>query len=253
MMERVSLLGTGVHALDMGMAIEQMQAEVESGRKGYISLAPAHNLMAARADAKLRAAMNQSTLTVPDGMGTVWFLRLLGHKAGRVYGPDLMLAAAKHGEALGWRHLLVGGSDDVAVKLQERLSEAAPRVAIAGVVVPPFSATLDDAVLSALINSHEADIVWVALGSPRQELWMVEIRPQLKAALLVGVGAAFDFLSGAKPQAPVWMQRTGTEWLFRLFSEPRRLWRRYASYPLFVILAAGQLLGLSRYPMKEAK
>ncbi len=251
-MERVSLLGTGVHAIDMSMTIEQMQAEIESGRKGYVCLAPAHNLMAARADAKLRAAMNASTLTVPDGMGTVWFLRSLGHKAGRVYGPDLMQEAAKQH---GWRHFFLGGTPDVVDRMIARLQKGAPGMAVAGAYCPPFAELTPDDWEGAFdhINSSRADIVWVALGSPRQEQWMAENRAKLNAPLLVGVGAAFDFLSGEKPQAPVWMQRAGLEWLFRLASEPRRLWRRYAAYPLFVILALGQVLGLARYPMKEAK
>jgi N-acetylglucosaminyldiphosphoundecaprenol N-acetyl-beta-D-mannosaminyltransferase len=251
-MERVSLLGTGVHAVDMNMTIEQMRAEIESRHKGYICLAPAHNLMAARADAKLRMAMNQSTLTVPDGMGTVWFLRLLGHKAGRVYGPDLMLEAARQD---GWRHFFLGGETEAIDRMIARLQKHAPGLDVASAYCPPFGemSLKDWETAFDHINGSRADVVWVALGSPRQELWMAEHRGKLDAPLLVGVGAAFDFLSGAKPQAPVWMQRAGLEWLFRLASEPKRLWRRYATYPLFVILALGQVLGLARYPMEEAK
>ncbi len=101
------------------------------------------------------------------------------------------------------------------------------------------------------INDSRADIVWVGLGSPKQEFWMAEFRERLRAPVLIGVGAAFDFLAGVKPQAPRWMQRAGLEWLFRLATEPRRLWRRYASYPLFVVLAAAQILGLVRYSTEE--
>jgi N-acetylglucosaminyldiphosphoundecaprenol N-acetyl-beta-D-mannosaminyltransferase len=207
--------------------------------------------MAARNDAKVKAALNRSMLTVPDGMGTVWFLRLLGHKAGRVYGPDLMLEAAQQ----GWRHFFLGGEPDAIDRMIARLQKHAPGLAVAGAYCPPFEEMSSEDWETAFdhINSSRADVVWVALGSPRQELWMAQNRGKLDAPLLVGVGAAFDFLSGTKPQAPVWMQRGGLEWLFRLASEPKRLWRRYASYPLFVMLALGQVLGLTRYPMEEAK
>lgn len=252
MAKRVSLLGVGVHAIDLAGTLDEMQAAIEQKRKGTVCLAPAHNLMAARRDPQLRGAINRSLLTVPDGMGTVWFLRLLGHQAGRVYGPDLMLAAARRGVAAGWRHLLIGGSEEAVVGLQKRLDAAAPGMIIAGAIIPPFNAEPDDTTMTAGINSHNADIAWVALGSPRQELWMERMRSQLNVTLLVGVGAAFDFLSGAKKQAPPWIQRAGLEWLFRLISEPRRLWRRYAEYPLFVLLLFAQWLGLAKYPLEQA-
>jgi N-acetylglucosaminyldiphosphoundecaprenol N-acetyl-beta-D-mannosaminyltransferase len=251
---KVSLLGTGVDAVDLNATLVTVQDLIEKKHKGYICLAPAHNLMACRADAKLKAIFNRSSLTVPDGMGTVWFLRLLGQQAGRVYGPDLMVAAAKRGESLGWRHFFLGGAPGVAERVIVRLQKYSPNLQVAGVLAPPFGAqnAEDLAAMVKQINASKADILWVALGSPRQEVWMAENRDKLKATVLIGVGAAFDFLSGAKPQAPVWMQRAGLEWLYRLLSEPRRLCRRYAAYPLFVLLALAQWLGLSHYPLKEA-
>lgn len=247
--KRISLLGVGVHAVDLDFTLEKIDAQIKRRNKGNIFLAPAHNLMACRANPGLRTIFNHSTLTVPDGMGTVWFLRLLGHSAGRVYGPDLLLAACKRGLGSGWRHYFLGGASEVAERLVGRLQAGFPGLQIAGVFSPPFRKMDENEVRNMVneINKSRADIVWVGLGSPKQEFWMAEFRERLHAPVLVGVGAAFDFLSGAKPQAPRWMQRAGFEWLFRLASEPRRLWRRYASYPLFVILAAGQILGLSRY------
>jgi N-acetylglucosaminyldiphosphoundecaprenol N-acetyl-beta-D-mannosaminyltransferase len=252
MTARVSLLGVGVHAVDLEQTLDAMQAAIDQKHKGFICLAPAHNLMAGWRDKEVRNAINRSVLTVPDGMGTVWFLRALGHNAGRVYGPDLLLAAVKRGAPLGWRHAFVGGSEATVAKLGERLTANSPDIKIAGMLVPPFDAKLDDEVMAKALNAQEADILWVALGSPRQELWMAEMSSSLKATLLVGVGAAFDFLAGTKPQAPAWTQRTGLEWLFRLLTEPRRLWRRYADYPLFVLLAFAQVLGLKRYPIEGA-
>jgi len=254
MAARVSLLGTRVDAVDLDETLSIFQELIEKRNTGYICLAPAHNLMACRADARLKLVFNRSSLTVPDGMGTVWFLRLLGQRAGRVYGPDLMLAASQRGTKLGWRHFFLGGTPEVLQRLKLRLQKGIPDVQITGSYSPPFGnlAPGEEQAMIQAINSSEADILWVALGSPRQELWMAEHRDKLNPTLLIGVGAAFDFLSGAKPQAPVWLQRVGLEWLFRLLSEPRRLWRRYAAYPLFVMLAIGQRLGLVHFPLNEA-
>lgn len=249
--KRFSLLGVGVHAADRESTIDVLGAKIRKVEKTYICLAPAHSLMACRADPKLRTIFNRSTLTVPDGMGTVWFLRALGHKAGRVYGPDLMLAACKQGIPSQWRHFFLGGTSDAVDRLAARLMSDFPDLQVAGVFSPPFR-KLDENEINAMvtkINATRADIVWVGLGSPKQEFWMAEFRERLQAPVLIGVGAAFDFLAGAKPQAPKWIQRIGMEWLFRLLTEPRRLWRRYASYPLFVLLAFAQILGIKQYPI----
>lgn len=252
--ERVSLLGVGVDAVDMDAALAQMAEAIKQLDPGYIVLAPAHNVLAAYDDSRVNAAFAESLLTVPDGMGTVWFLRALGHKsAGRVYGPDLLQTACSAGLDAGWRHFFLGGSPLVNEELIARLSDQYPGLQVAGSAAPPFGAwSVDETrTIVTMINQAKADIVWVALGSPRQELWMAEQRDELNAPLLIGVGAAFDFLASAKAQAPRWLQRMGLEWLFRLLSEPRRLGRRYAQYPRFVWLAAGQILGLKRYPLNE--
>ncbi|MCW5876371.1 MAG: WecB/TagA/CpsF family glycosyltransferase [Anaerolineales bacterium] len=246
---KTNLLGIAVDAIDLPATLQRMEEAIAARRKGLVLLAPAHNLMACRRDAGLRAVFNAAELVVPDGMGTVWFLRLLGRQAGRVYGPDLLQAACQRGLVGGWRHAFVGGSPAANQGLAARLQREHPGLQVAAAFSPPFGelSTANEEALLAEVNASKADIVWVALGSPRQEHWMAAVRPKLNAAWLVGVGAAFDFLSGAKPQAPRWMQRAGLEWLFRLFSEPRRLWRRYAEYPLFACLALGQWLGLLRF------
>ena len=255
MKESVSLLGVKVNAVDLATTLDCIAEQITTRNKGYICLAPAHNLMACRVDPKLRAIFNRSALTVPDGMGTVWFLRALGHKASRVYGPDLMLAACARGISPQWRHFFLGGTPEVANRLAAQLLSDFPGLQVAGIFSPPFRKMDENEVESMvkMVNESQADIVWVGLGSAKQEFWMAKYRGRLQALVLIGVGAAFDFLAGAKPQAPKWMQRIGLEWLFRLATEPRRLWRRYAKYPYFVLLAAAQILGLKKYPLEEAK
>jgi N-acetylglucosaminyldiphosphoundecaprenol N-acetyl-beta-D-mannosaminyltransferase len=188
-------------------------------------------------------------MVTPDGMAIVWLLRLMGHRnVQRVYGPDLMLAACERSLETGWKHFFYGGGPDVAQDLRRRLEERFPSLAIAGTYTPPFRPLTpdEDRAVIEQIRASGADIVWVGISTPKQERWMAEHVGKVGAPVLIGVGAAFDFLSGHKPQAPRWMQRSGLEWLFRLCTEPRRLWRRYAEYPLFAALVAAQLLGLRR-------
>jgi N-acetylglucosaminyldiphosphoundecaprenol N-acetyl-beta-D-mannosaminyltransferase len=252
--ERANVLGVGVNSINLEQTSLKISKFIKDHSKAYICLAPAHNVMACVDDAELRQVFNQSTLTVPDGMGVVWFLRLLGHKqVGRVYGPDLMLAACAAGVDRPWRHFFLGGAPGVGERLAAQLRERFPGLEVAGVHSPPFRSLTgeENETMVRLIEAARPDIIWVGLGSPKQERWMAAFRPVLSAAVLVGVGAAFDFLSGAKPQAPRWIQRIGMEWMFRLLSEPRRLWRRYAQYPRFIWLALGQLSGLKRYSMEE--
>lgn len=252
--KRVSVLGVGLDAIDLATTLKHIEQRIQNREPGYVVLAPAHNVLAAYEDAGLWAIFQRSALTVPDGMGVVWFLRLAGAEGvGRVYGPDLLLAACERGLQAGWRHFFLGGPPGLAERLADILRARFPGVQVAGVFAPPFG-EMSETETNAMVNTIEAakpDLLWVALGSPKQERWVADFRDRLSAPVLIGVGAAFDFLAGAKPQAPAWMQRAGLEWLFRLLSEPRRLWRRYAQYPRFALLAVGQLVGLLRFPLDQ--
>jgi N-acetylglucosaminyldiphosphoundecaprenol N-acetyl-beta-D-mannosaminyltransferase len=201
--------------------------------------------MSACEKAEVRDAVLGATLAVPDGQPLVWALHAIGHAgATRVYGPDLMLGFCARAAAAGTPIYLYGGrSDEARELLARRLEERFAGLRIAGGHSPPFrAATREEEERDiAAINSSGAAVVWVGTGQPRQELWMHHMRPRLSAPLLVGVGAAFDFHAGLVPQAPGWMQRNGLEWTYRLYREPRRLWRRYARYnPAFVIGFARQ-------------
>ena len=193
----------------------------------------------------MRAALNGATLTLPDGKPLVWALQSLGEEIeDRVYGPDLMLAACERSVRTGASHFLYGGRNRAVTRdLEAALRARFPGIGIAGGWSPPFRelTAADRGEVAELINSSGAEIVWVGTGSPRQELWMASMRPLLRASVLVGVGAAFDFHSGRVPQAPTWMQSRGMEWLFRLSREPRRLAPRYLrDNPAFVAAFARQ-------------
>lgn len=250
---RFNVLGTGVAALSLDAARDLVVGARGQTRLGYVCHATAYNVNLARSHAGLRAAYRGSLLTVPDGMPLVWLGRGHGHRhVTRVYGPDLMQAACDAGRAVGLRHFFFGGVPGVAGALQERLIARFPGLAVAGTFTPPFRELTpgESEALHRAIAQSRPDVVWVGLSSPKQELFMAAHWRQLDTGLLVGVGAAFDFLSGRVPQAPRWMQRSGLEWLHRLATDPRRLWRRYLVHnPLFVLRTAAQLSGLKQYPL----
>jgi len=217
-----------------------MQAMIAADGRGYVTAAAVNLVMSAREDPQALAAVLGATLAVPDGQPLVWALRALGHaRATRVYGPDLMAHFCARAAASGTPIYLYGGRTPEALELLEaRLRERFPGLRIVGGFSPPFRALSaeEERDVVAAIDASGAEVVWVGTGQPKQEKWMLAMRPRLRAPLLVGVGAAFDFHAGLVSQAPAWMQRNGLEWVYRLSREPRRLWRRYARYnPLFVV------------------
>jgi N-acetylglucosaminyldiphosphoundecaprenol N-acetyl-beta-D-mannosaminyltransferase len=251
--KRVNVLGVGISAVDLTRTVDALRNWIDARSPVYVCVTPAHAVMDCRRDPELRRIHNRSGLTTPDGMSMVWLLRLHGHRhVSRVYGPDLLLATCDASQTRGWRHFFLGGAPGVAAKMVQRLAVRFPRLAVAGTASPPFRelSAEEDAAQVGEINAARPDIVWVGLGSPKQERWMAAHRDRLDAPVLVGVGAAFDFLSGRKAQAPRWLQRAGLEWLFRWATEPRRLAPRYGRYPLFVLLVLAQATGLARFDVE---
>jgi len=251
---RYNVLGTGVSALALDQARDLILAARGQKHLGYVCCATAYNTNLARSDVALRTAYNRSWLTTPDGMPLVWLGHWHGHRdVTRVYGPDLMEAVCAAGCTAGLRHYFFGGDTSVAEQLLDKLAARFPGLQVVGTFTPPFRPlnAKEAAALRADVTARQPDIIWVGLSTPKQEKFMAEYAPVLDAALLIGVGAAFDFLSGRVPQAPRWMQRSGLEWLFRLGTDPRRLWKRYLIHnPLFVIRAMAQLTGYRKYPIE---
>ena len=240
---RVDVLGVGISAIRMADALARIEAWIATGDRQYVCVVPAHTVMDCCSDPELRAIVNAGGLVTPDGMSLVWLLRAGNYRhTERVYGPDLMLAVCRRSPEAGWRHFFLGGEEGVAAELAARLERQFPGLAVAGTLSPPYRdlSAEEDAALCEAVNASRPDVVWIGLGSPKQERWMAAHREALTAPVLIGVGAAFDFLSGRRRQAPRWIQRSGLEWLYRLASEPRRLWRRYIRYPRFVFLVLRQ-------------
>jgi N-acetylglucosaminyldiphosphoundecaprenol N-acetyl-beta-D-mannosaminyltransferase len=253
MPRKIECLGVVLNAINFTEAVTLITSWINGGACCTVHPCTVHTVMESQRDLTLRAIINQADLAVPDGMPLVWFSRFQGQKeVTRVYGPDLMLAICEHSVVRGYRHFFYGGTPGIAEKLATTLQQRYPGLQVAGTHTPPFRpvGTIEKASVITAINALQPDILWVGLGTPKQDYWLAQHRPLLTAPVLVAVGAAFDMFSGNIPQAPPWMQRSGLEWLFRLYQEPRRLAYRYLVYnPLFMMHVFLQLAGLRHYPI----
>lgn len=252
---RANVLGVGVHAENMHSALARVTQAIETRRKGYICLTGVHGIMEAQADAELREILNGAFLNLPDGMPTVWVGRGQGYaEMDRVFGPDLMLEVCRRSVEAGWTHYLYGGGPGVASELADRLRSRFPGIEILGTHCPPFRPLLasEESRLQDELARLRPDILWVGLGTPKQERFMARYGARLDATLLFGVGAAFDYHTGRLRDAPAWMKNSGLQWLHRLAQDPARLWRRYATHnPRFLYLLARHLLGLQHRHLQE--
>jgi N-acetylglucosaminyldiphosphoundecaprenol N-acetyl-beta-D-mannosaminyltransferase len=248
---RVNILGVGVSALNMESALREAELLLERGEQGYVCVTGVHGIMEAQSDEEFRDILNRSFLTTPDGMPTVWLGRARGFKQmTRVYGPDYMLGLCERSLVRGYKHFLYGGKPGVAEELRDELTRRFPGLNIVGTYTPPFRPlTLAEEVeLRLQLEASQADVFWCGLSTPKQERFMAAYCHRLPVKLMVGVGAAFDLLSGNLSEAPDWMKNAGLQWLYRLIKEPKRLWRRYLlNNPRFTWLAFLQLTGLKEY------
>ena len=239
-----------VDATSLEDATRRVLAWSKAGESRYVCVANVHMVMESYDAPNFHKIVNAADLVTPDGVPLVWMLRRLGFpNQERVAGPDLALkiceAASRKGIPVGF----YGGTPEVLQSLVTNLKRKYPALKITYAYSPPFRPLTpeEDAQVVEEITGSGTRILFVGLGCPKQERWMAAHKGRVQA-VMIGVGAAFDFHAGRLPQAPAWMRRAGLEWLFRLLTEPRRLWRRYARHnPRFVILALMQLLGLRKF------
>jgi N-acetylglucosaminyldiphosphoundecaprenol N-acetyl-beta-D-mannosaminyltransferase len=241
------VVGTPVFVGDVASGATWVVDRALAGAGGYVCLCNVHLFVVARHDGEVRQALANATLAFPDGWPIAWLQRRLGHRsATRVAGPDLMARTIANGRSAGLRHFLLGSSEDVLRRLEGNLGRRFPGVEISGRLSLPFFESgefsgMEPAI--ADVRRASPHIVWLALGCPKQELWMLRYAQELAPSLVAGVGAAFDFHAGTKRRAPAWVQRAGLEWLHRLLSEPTRLASRYArTNSEFLAVAAWALL-----------
>lgn len=222
------VLGVRVDAVTMEDALRTVEQRVAARDRGYFVFCTVSSVLTAIDDPSVAAAIEDAAVVTPDGMPLVWLGKRRAHApVERVYGPDFLRAVFERGGGL--RHFFYGGAPGVAEEVGAILSRRYAGNEVVGAVSPPMGLRADvvDEAAVAAVAAARPDVVWVGLGHPKQELWMRTMSAHLDAPVLAGVGAAFDFVAGRTREAPAWMKRAGLQWLHRLLSEPRRLWRRY--------------------------
>jgi len=234
------LLGVPIDRKFLETVTSEAVSAVERRAPGVVfACANPHSLVTAQGDAAFRAALNNASLVVPDGVGVTLMAKIAGVKVGpRITGTDYFLSVTR---ALEWhgaaKVFFFGSSSQVLARISERMQREFPNVKVCGILSPPFrgwSAEANSAMLET-INGADPDVLWVGMTAPKQEKWVEENRHRLRAAVIASIGAVFDFYAGTNPRAPQWMCKFGIEWLYRLAREPRRMWRRtFVSAPKFV-------------------
>lgn len=225
---RFDVLGTKIDALTPATAVDCIAGWARIRRTGCVIFCTVSTLITARTHPSLRAALEDAELVTPDGMPLVWLGRRDGFAVERVYGPDFMLEFFSRTGA-EFSHYFYGGAPGVAGEMVERLTNVFPPLRVAGFASPPLGLDPHAAYPTEIdaINRSGADVLWIGMGHPKQEIFMWRNRSEIQVPVVAAVGAAFDFHAGRKKEAPAWMKRMGLQWLHRLMDEPTRLWRRY--------------------------
>jgi len=248
--ETANILGVEVATVNLATAVNIVQSLADQSEGAFVGFSNAFNSVMAYFNDEYRDIANRAAMILPDGMPITWVANWLGYKqCSRVAGPDLMEEMLRCGPANGLAHFFYGAGEGVPEHLAKKYAARYPGLKIAGAYSPPFRPLTqeEDAAIVERINSSGADILWVGLGSPKMEQFIISHIERL-SCVQISIGAGLDFLSGTKPRAPRFLQNAGLEWAFRLGSEPGRLWRRHLSTnPIFAALAASQLtIGLER-------
>lgn len=240
----LAVLGSPIDVVSPAGAVARIADWAARRESRFVCICNAHSVVTARTDKALEQAIKTADMATADGAPVAWMLRRLGARGQeRVSGPDLMLEYCERAARTGESIYLYGSTEHTLALLIAALQAKFPGLQIAGTESPPFRPPTpeEDSATIRKINESSAGTVWVSLGCPKQEAWMARHRGAVQA-VMIGVGAAFDFHAGAIPRAPAWMRSSGLEWLHRLLSEPRRLWRRYlVTNSIFLWSAAVQL------------
>ncbi|MDA3868646.1 MAG: WecB/TagA/CpsF family glycosyltransferase [Gammaproteobacteria bacterium] len=247
--EGTDVIGTFIDALDLPAAIESITVWAESHQSRTVCLCNVHSSVTARSDQKLAHALSLSDMVLPDGAPVAWVMRKSGYSMQRrIAGPDLMIRLCEDLQKKDISIFLFGSSQNTLDKLESNLHLLFPGLQLAGSLSPKYGdwSNEEEQKYIDTINASGAGIIFIGLGCPKQEIWMVKNRERINGVML-GVGAAFDFHAGTVKRAPEIYQQFGLEWLHRLLSEPRRLWKRYLlTNTLFIIWTGKQLLQRSR-------
>ena len=253
----VNVLGVRVDALSMEAILAKITRILRTRGKGYVSAINVYGVMEAQRDVELAAAYADATIAIPDGMPTVWVGRLQRHRGiERIAGPDLMREVFLRREFAHCTHFFYGGNEGVAEELAARFTRLAPWARIVGTYTPPFRALTqaEESGLIARINECKPDMIWVGIGTPKQDKFMRRYMREFDTHVMFGVGAAFDFHTGRIRDCSEWVKRAGLQWVHRLVQDPKRLWWRYLrNNPAFLWQITLQLTGLRTHTYSHVR
>jgi len=235
----INILGLNFPVLDYLYTLDLFKHWIAAREPHQVCIANVHTVVTSLTDKALRDINNQSLITM-DGLPLVWYAKAV-HRTNikeRVCGPELMLRCLDQGRTHNWKHFFLGGKEDVLTDLVGTMRSRFPGVDIAGWHSPPFRplSAEEDEQLVSLINQHQPDFLWVSLGAPKQEKWIAAHLATVRVPVQIGVGAAFDFHSGRIRRAPLWMQKSGLEWLYRMLQDRRLIKRYFSTNPVFLAL-----------------
>ncbi|WP_054939100.1 WecB/TagA/CpsF family glycosyltransferase [Paenibacillus ihuae] len=231
------IINSNISALNFNQTVSVIEDWIVGKESRYVCICNTHSLVTASNDAQLAEVLETADLCTPDGMPLVWALKMYGFtEQDRVDGPNLMLRLCEEARRKKYKIFLYGGKEETLEKLVHSLNRDYQGADIVGSYSPPFRELTEEEhqQVTGMINDSGAELVFVSLGCPKQEIWMYNSRSQING-VMIGVGAAFDFISGTIKRSPVFFQKSGLEWLYRLGSDPKRLWKRYAyNNPVYI-------------------
>ena len=248
----IQVLGIRVHVVHIPEIIEIMTQWIETKRKRchQIINTGMHGIMEAHRDPEFKSILNSVDLMAPDGILVALVARLKGFYIKKEdTGPALMWRFSEHADKKGYKYFLYGDTEETLKQLTLRFAKKFPGIKLVGTHSPPFRSLTDkeDKLLVSEINRANPDVLWVALGTPKQDRWIFEHLERLEVPVAIGVGAAFKYTAGIMDRAPIWLCRLGFEWLWRLIHEPKRVWRRvFIDAPQFMILIIIELFSVSK-------
>jgi N-acetylglucosaminyldiphosphoundecaprenol N-acetyl-beta-D-mannosaminyltransferase len=227
----VQILGSRVQLISPARTVDHIERwiQLRDKRCRQVIVTGFHGLLEAHKSQRIRSILNGAELWVPDGIAPVWFARVRGHRnAVRAPGAEIMLEFLRRAEEKNYSSFFYGDTEQTLAALCETVVRNHPNHRIAGSYSPPFRqlAPSEDAAILDQINAAHPDVLWVALGMPKQDIWIYDRLGKLNIPAAIGVGAAFAFVAGTVPRCPEWMGRAGLEWVFRFLKEPKKLWRR---------------------------
>lgn len=258
MYAKINIHGVWVNVSNPSQALAELEALHASGKNGFVGFYEANLFSLAIRNARLRGVLNVADMLYPDGIAVAKAIEYrLGVVAERVSGPAFLLNVCDYGRSRGWRHFFYGGGEGVADKMVSRLKAHYPDLQVVGTYAPPFRPLneAEELEVKTVIENARPDFLWVGLGGPKQECWIVEHSGKINVPVMLAVGAAFDFHSGARPWAPLWVRKMGMEWLFRMCSGGRRMFLRNIRCVVVVaaVLAGDRVKGWWKLSRKDRK